>query len=113
MIDDGEIARRLSITMYPHALVDRGEVVQHLVGLLDLFLEKAQKRRHAILRHPECGYMVLRLLSYRSRAKPVADFLCDCWKADHTSSVSRNTVIFFRDGCSRSRIEGRGARVVS
>ena len=113
MIDDGEIARRLSIAMHPHALVDRGEVVQHLVGLLDLFLEKAQKRRHAVLRHPKRGYMVVRLLSYRSRAKPVADFLCDCRNGDHTSSVSRNTVIFFRDGCIRSRIEGIGARVVS
>ena len=37
MIDDGEIARRLSLAMLPHALVDCGEVVQHLVGLLDLF----------------------------------------------------------------------------
>src|SRR5208337_3105942 len=113
MVDDGEIARRPSITMYPHALVDRGEVVQHLVRLLDFFLEKAQNRRHAFFRHPIRGYMVLRLLSHGSRAKPVADFLGDCWKADHTSSVSRNTVIFFRDGCSRSRIEGIGARLVS
>ena len=40
MIDDGEIARRLSLAMLPHALVDCGEVVQHLVGLLDLFLKK-------------------------------------------------------------------------
>ena len=52
------------------------------------------------------GIWSWRLLSYRSRAKTVADFLGDCRNGDHTSSVSRNTVIFLRDGCIRSRIEG-------
>src|SRR5208283_4511256 len=112
MINDGEIALGLSLTMYPHALVDRGEVVQHLVGLLDLFLEKTQQARHAVFRHPKRGYMVVRLLSYRTRAKPVADLFCDCRNGDHTSSGSRNTVVFLRDGCIRSRIEGMAARLV-
>src|SRR5208337_2389242 len=112
MVNNGEIARRLSITMYPRALVDSGEVVQHFVGLLDLFLEKTQKRRHAVLRHPKRRYMVVALLSYCTRAKPVPDFFCDCRNGDHTSSGSRNTVIFFLDGCIRSRIDGMGARLV-
>src|SRR3974390_1292474 len=112
MVNNGEIARRLSITMYPHAVVDSGKVVQHFVGLLDLFLEKAQKGRHAALRHPKRGYMVVALLSYGSGTKPLVDFLCDCRNGDHTSSGSRNTVIFFLDGCIRSRIDGMDARLV-
>jgi hypothetical protein len=99
--------------MLPHALVDSAEVVEHLVRLLDLFFQKAQERRHAVLRHPKRGYMIVSFLGCNSRTKPVADFLDDCRNGDHTSSVSRNTVIFFREGCIRSRIEGRGARVVS
>src|SRR5208283_5027597 len=99
--------------MHPHALIDGREVVQHLVGLVDLFLEKAQKRGQKILRHPKRGNTVIRLLGYGYGTKFVPDFFCDCRGGDHTSSVSRRVVIFCREGCNRSRIEGIGARVVS
>src|SRR5262249_40860365 len=112
MIDDGEVARGLPVTMLSHPLVDGREVVQHLVRLIDIFFEKPKDKRQAILRYPKRRYLVSCFLSYRSRAKPVIDLFCDCGNSDHISSVSLNRVVFFRKGCIRSRIEGRGARVV-
>ena len=38
MIDNREIARRLAIAMRSHALIDGGEVVEHLVRTVDLRL---------------------------------------------------------------------------
>ena len=65
MIDNRKIACRLAIAMYPHALIDGGEVVQHLVRPVDLFFEKAEQAGHAIFRHPKGRYMIVRLLSAR------------------------------------------------
>ena len=31
MVDDRKVAWRLALAMYPHALIDGGEIVQHLV----------------------------------------------------------------------------------
>ena len=42
MIDDGEIAYRLSLAVHPHTLIDGGEVVQHAVRLGDIFLQDTE-----------------------------------------------------------------------
>ena len=38
MIDNSKIARRLAVAMLPHALIDGGEVIQHLVRPVDHLL---------------------------------------------------------------------------
>ena len=43
MIDHGQIAGRLAITMCAHALVDRGEVVEHFVRLVYLLFQIAEQ----------------------------------------------------------------------
>ena len=47
------------------------------------------------------------------RTEPVGDFLRDGRDVDHTSSGSLRTAAFCRDGRIRSRMDGRGARIVS
>src|SRR5438552_2423269 len=113
MIDNRKIARRLTVAMLPHALIDGREVIQHLVRTVDILFEKAEQVEHAILRYPKSGNMVDRLLGRSGRTKAVTNFLGDGGDGDHTSSGSRSRVVFCRDGCIRSRIEGSGARTVS
>src|SRR5215469_15570659 len=113
MINIRKIARRLSVAMLTHALIDGREVIQHLVRTVDVFFEKAEQAEHAVLRHPNGGDMIGRLLGHGDRTKAVANFLRDGRDGDHTSSGSRSRVVFCRDGCIRSRIDGSGARTVS
>src|SRR5215469_1334956 len=113
MIDNSKIARRLTVAMLPHALIDGGEVIQHLVRAVDIFFEKAEQAEHAILRYPKGGDMIDRLLGRSGKTKAIANFLSDGGDGDHTSSGSRSRVVFCRDGRIKSRIDGSGARTVS
>src|SRR5690348_13401014 len=113
MIDNRKIARRLTVAMLPHTLIDGREVIQHLVRTVEIFFEKAEHAEHAILRYPKSGDMVDRLLGRSGRTKAIANFLSDGGDGDHTSSGSRSRVVFCRNGCIRSRIDGSGARTVS
>ena len=69
MIDNRKIARRLAIAMRPHALIDRREVVQHLVRPVDLFFQKSQQRGRAIFRHPKRGYAIERCPEARPQSQ--------------------------------------------
>ncbi len=69
MIDDRKIARRLALTMCPHALIDGGEVVEHLVWPVHLFFEKAEETGKAVFRHPKRGYVIERVLRH-GRQRP-------------------------------------------
>src|SRR6516162_1191166 len=113
MIDDGEITRRRPIAMGFHALVDGREVVKHLVRPIYFFFEEAEHCRDAISVHPKRRDAILRLLRNRSRTEPIGDFLRDGRDVDHTWSGSLSTAAFCRDGRIRSRMDGRGARIVS
>src|SRR5208283_79035 len=113
MIDNCEIARRLPIAMHSHALIDGGEVIQHLVRPIYFFLEKAEQGGREIFRNPKSRYAILRRLRRDSTAEPLGNLLRDGWDGDHTSSGSLSTVAFWRDGRIRSRMDGRGARTVS
>src|ERR1700722_5613280 len=53
MVDHCEIARWLAIAIYPHPLINGGEVVEHLVRPVDLFLKKAEQAAHPSFRYPE------------------------------------------------------------
>src|SRR5580658_1445124 len=113
MIDNSEIAGWLTIAMYAHALIDGREVVQHFVGLIYFFFEKAEQTVHAIFRYPNSRYVVVRLLRHDGSAKRIADFLRNGTGGDHTWSGSLRVVAFCRVGRIKSRTEGRGARIVS
>src|SRR5690242_4448663 len=113
MIDNRKIARRLTVAMLPHALIDGRKVIQHLVRTIDIIFEKAQQVEYAILRYPKGGDVIDRLLGRSGRTKAVANFLSDSGERDHTSSGSRSRVVFCRDGRIKSRIDGRGVRTVS
>src|SRR6185369_722952 len=113
MIDNSKIARRLTVAMLPHALIDGRQVIQHLVRTVDIFFEKAEQAEHAILRYPKGGDVIDRLLGRRLRTEEVANFLSDSGGGDHTSSGSRSKLVFCRDACIRSRIDGSGVRTVS
>ena len=62
VVDDGKVAVRLSLPMAAGPLVDGGEVVQHSVRPLDLFLEVAESRRRLFPSHPERGDLITRRL---------------------------------------------------
>src|SRR3954453_13700023 len=114
MIDNRKIARRLTVAMLSHALINGREVIQHLVRTIDIFFEKAEQAEHAVLRYPKRGDMIDRLLGRCGWTKAITNFLRDGGDGgDHTSSGSRSRVVFCRDGCIRSRMEGSGARTVS
>jgi hypothetical protein len=113
MIDHCKIARRLAITMYPHALINGGEVIEHPVRTVYFFFEKAEQAEKAALADPKRGDMIEGVLRHGNSTEPVGNFLRDGLGGDHTSSGSLSTVAFCRAGCIRSRREGRGARTVS
>ena len=77
MIDNRKIARRLTLAMLPHALIDGREVIQHLVRTVDILFKKAEQAEHAILSYPKGGNMIDRLLGRSGRTKAVANFLSD------------------------------------
>ena len=62
MVDDGEIALRLVLTMIAHALVDGRKVVEHLIGTIDIGLEMAEDVVDLVGGHPERGDVVARVL---------------------------------------------------
>src|SRR6266498_3510683 len=113
MINDGEITRRRIITMGFHAFVDGREVVKHLVRPIYFFFDEAEECRDAISVYPKRRDPIVRLLRNDSRTEPVSDFLRDGRDVDHTWSGSLSTAAFCRDGRIRSRMDGRGARIVS
>ena len=79
MIDDREIAGRLAVAMHPHALIDGGEVVQHLVGPIDLFFEKAEQGR-------------------RRDPWPPKTWVCDRRSPEATAAGPSRSANFLRDG---------------
>src|SRR5262245_49485350 len=113
MIDNGKIAWWLAITMHAHALVDRGEVVEHFVRLFHLVFQVAEQPMYLLLLYPNSGDTIAGLLEDSRRPDLCSDFLYDVRCGDHTSSGSRSTVACCRVGRSNSRIEGSGGRVVS
>src|SRR6266542_3115219 len=113
MINDGEITRRRIITMGFHEFVDGREVVKHLVRPIYFFFDEAEECRDAISVYPKRRDPIVRLLRNDSRTEPVSDFLRDGRDVDHTWSGSLSTAAFCRDGRIRSRMDGRGARIVS
>src|SRR5438105_598673 len=96
-VDDRKIARRLTVAMFPHALIDRGEVVQHAV----IGLEPAQQIARLFPRDPVRGNAILGLLVGSWRGGGAHDY---------TSSGGLRSVVFCRNGRFRSRNEGMGGR---
>src|SRR5580658_3810475 len=113
MIDQCKIAGRLRITMRPHALVNCGEVVEHAVGPVYFFLEKAKQVSNTIFGYPNCWYVIERVLKHDGATQPIGNLLRDGEGGDHTWSGSLSTISFCRAGCIRSQRDGIGARTVS
>ena len=68
MIHDGEIARWLTVTFYAHSFIDRGEVVQHRVRLLDPCPKELQQFGHTVSRRPDGGNIIASRLHYNRQA---------------------------------------------
>jgi hypothetical protein len=58
VVDESEVARRLAGTIHAHALINRGQVVQHGIGLINFGFEKVHHFAHFLCGNPGCGDLV-------------------------------------------------------
>src|SRR5690349_19231174 len=95
-----------------HTLVDRTDVVQHFVRLVDFLFQMVEQAMQVIFLYPKCGNAIMGLLEHSPRSDQLRNYWYDRGCGNHTSSGSLNTVAFCRVGRNKSRIEGREGRVV-
>src|SRR5262245_42071082 len=112
MVDQGKVAGGLAVTMHPHTLVNGRKVVEHFVRLLDLVLQMAEQSMNLVSSHPKSRDTIAGGLKGSGRPNACDNGINNRWCSDHTWSGSRRSVVFCLDGRNKSRMEGRGGRVV-
>src|SRR5262249_59932447 len=70
MIDHGEIARGLALTMRSHTLINRGEVVEHFVRPVHVVLQVPEQSMNRLLLDPKGWDTIAGLLKHSSGPEP-------------------------------------------
>ena len=116
MIDDSKIARRLPIAMRPHAFVNGGEVIEHLVRAVDTPLsDSGDARERSVVRSRRSGYRPRSLAastvaapSFRSQVVSDVELARNHRRSDFVRRPQYGR--FLPSARFRSRMDGSGGR---